>query len=396
MAEQPKPTDVVRMSATDARAAALTFVERSRNFVADAHRESVTNLIERNGSTGAAIARMALATGSDEYVSAWAKYATGREIELTDVERSALAMGRNHMTAEERAMTSGTGATGGFMVPVFIDPSMVITGAGSINPMRRIATVRQIGPAFGGWYGATAAQVTASWDGEAAEVSNDAPTISQVNIPVYTARAFVPVSFEAFQDIADLAADVVELFNDAKDNLEATAHFTGAGSTLPRGVITAVGAVTASRVSPAAGGTLAIADVFTVNDAVPARFRGSASLAFASSNVVQSRIRALAMAQNSANSVWTDMIGGTPGQLLGINRYEASAMSATLTTGQDVLICGDFSRYRIIDRVGFSIEFIPNLFSTGNGRPTGQRGWFAHWRTGGDVVDVNAFRLLRL
>ena len=49
MAEQPKPTDVVRMSATDARAAALTFVERSRNFVADAHRESVTNLIERNG-----------------------------------------------------------------------------------------------------------------------------------------------------------------------------------------------------------------------------------------------------------------------------------------------------------------------------------------------------------
>jgi len=36
------------------------------------------------------------------------------------------------------------------------------------------------------------------------------------------------------------------------------------------------------------------------------------------------------------------------------------------------------------------------VVDTTTGRPTGQRGWFATWRTGGDVLDVNAFRLLKL
>lgn len=389
--------DVRRLSNADARAAAVTFVERSKQFVRDEHRKCLTDLIERSGSAGPAIARMALTTGSDTYVSAWSKYMSGRGMTLNESERAALSFGEDHITPEERAgMTSGTGSSGGYFVPVFIDPTMIITGTGSINPMRQIATVRQIGPAFGGWYGATAAQVTAVWTAETVAAPDNTPTIAQPNIPVYMAEAFVPVSYQAFEDIADLAADVQMLFSDAKDNLEAIAFTTGNGTAKPTGVSYAVGAVTASRVAPATGGTLAMADVFTVNDAIPARFRNSPSLGWLSSNVVQSKIRQLAMAQNSANSVWTDVNGATPGTLLGISRYEGSEMSASLTTGQDVLLCGDFSRYFIIDRVGFTTEFIPNLFDTSTGRPTAQRGWMSHWRTGGNVVDANAFRQIRL
>jgi HK97 family phage major capsid protein len=391
------PSDALRMRDSDARAAAVTFIERSRSFVKDEHRENLTNLIQRNGSAGAAAARMALVTGSDAYVAAWSKYMSGRSITLTEEERTALAIGENQLSAEERAgVTSGTGSSGGYFVPVFIDPTMIITGTGSINPLRKISTVKTIGPAFGGWYGATAAQVTAAWTAEAVAAPDNTPTITQPNIPVYMGEAFVQVSYQAFEDISDLAGDVLMLFQDAKDNLEAVAHSTADGSSKPKGVSYAVGAVTASRVSPATAGVVALADVFTVNDALPARFRNSGSLAWISSNVVQSKIRQLAMAQNSANSVWTDVNGYTPGVLLGANRYEASAMSASLTTAQDVLLFGDFSRYYIVDRIGFTTEFVPNIFDTSTGRPVAQRGWMAHWRTGADVVDVNAFRQLRL
>jgi predicted phage gp36 major capsid-like protein len=47
----------------------------------------------------------------------------------------------------------------------------------------------------------------------------------------------------------------------------------------------------------------------------------------------------------------------------------------------------------IVDRVGTTLEVIPNLVGT-NRRPTGQRGALLWFRTGSDSVVDNAFRLL--
>lgn len=394
------PTDIRsigRLGDYEARSAAVTAVERSRRFAKDDHKSNLVNLIERDGRTGAAAARMTLVTGSDEYGSAWLKYMTGNHFAMSEGERSALAAGFDQYSQDEmRSMTSGTGSSGGYLVPVYIDPTMIITGAGSTNPFRQLATVKTIGPAFGGWYGATAAQVTAAWTSEGSAAPDNTPTVTQPNIPVYMAEAFVDVSFQGFEDIADLAADVQALFADAKTNLEAVAHATATGSGTPTGVSYAVGAVTASRVSPATGGTLAIGDPFLVSNALPERFAESTSLAWAGSQTVLNKIRTLAMGQNSANSVWTDAAVGMPPTLLGDRVVRAGSMSASLTTGQDVLLYGDFSRYYIVDRIGFTTEFIPNLFDTSTGRPVAKRGWLAHWRSGANVVDVNAFRQLRL
>lgn len=388
--------DVGRLTNDEARARAVTFVERSRGFTHDSHRQALVSLIEGSGSVGAAAARMTLVTGTETYARAWAKYASGNEMSMTAEERDALVKGRDAYSGEERAnMTSGTGSSGGYFVPVQIDPTMIITGAGSTNPFRKISTVKTVGPAYSGWYGVTAAQVTAAWTAEAAAAPDNTPTLTQPNIPFYMAEAFVPVSFQAFEDIADLAGDVQELFADAKANLEAVAHATSTGSGSPTGVSYAVGAVTASRVSPATGGVLALADAFSVQNALPERFVNG-TLAWAGNIKVSNTLRTLAMAQNSANSVWTDTAGGVPSLLLGNDLYRAGSMSSSLTTGQDVLIYGDFSKYVIVDRIGLSVEFIPNLFDTSTGRPTGVRGWFAHWRTGANVIDANAFRQLRL
>lgn len=394
----PTSADATRLTNTDARAAAISMIEASRSFVKDDHKSNVVNLIERGGtSVGSAVARMALTTHDPNYVSAWSKVMDGRSLELTEIERVALSRGRDVLTAEERAMTSGTGNSGGYFVPIFIDPTMIITGTGSVSYMRQISTVKQIGPAFGGWYGATAAQVTAAWTSEGSAAPDNTPTITQPNIPVYMAEAHVNVSFQAFEDISDLAGDVISLFADARNNLEATAFQTGTGSSQPTGIVTAVAQVTASRTSPTTGGTYGIDDTYLVHSALPARFRQNHdTLAWMSSVNVSDRTRKLLMAQNSANSAWTDASKGQPPTLLGDSIYEASTMSTSFTTGQDILLYGDFSRYYIIDRVGFSVEFIPNYFDTSTGRPTAQRGWLAHWRTGANTVDANAFRILRL
>lgn len=391
--------DAQSLNNTDARAKALTAVERSRGFASDAHRSNLTALIESR-KVGAVAARMALATGGETYGNAWAKAMSGQGILLSEQERVALARGFSPYVreeAEQRAgMTSGTGSTGGYLVPVYIDPTMIITGAGSTNPFRKIARIINIGPASGGWYGATGAQVTAAWTGETSAAPDNTPTLTQPNIPVYMGEAFVPVSFQAFEDIADLAGDVVALIQDAKDNLEAIAHSTADGSSKPKGVSYAVGAITASRVSPTTAGTYGLVDAFAVHSALPARFIESPSKAWVASMTIHDKSRQLAMAQNSANSVWTDIIGNVPAKFIGDRVYTSQSMSTSLTTGQDVLLFGDFSRYVIVDRLGLTTEFIPNLFDTSTGRPTASRGWLAHWRTGADVTDVNAFRQLRL
>jgi predicted phage gp36 major capsid-like protein len=50
--------------------------------------------------------------------------------------------------------------------------------------------------------------------------------------------------------------------------------------------------------------------------------------------------------------------------------------------------------FKIIDRVGMTVELVPQLFGATSGRPTGQRGLYAYWRNGSKVIDPVGFRAL--
>jgi predicted phage gp36 major capsid-like protein len=54
------------------------------------------------------------------------------------------------------------------MIPLTLDPSILITSAGSVNPLRQLARTVQI--ATDSWNGVTSAGVTAHWLPEAQEV----------------------------------------------------------------------------------------------------------------------------------------------------------------------------------------------------------------------------------
>jgi HK97 family phage major capsid protein len=371
------------------RARALDHVERSA--VPESWRQAAIRFLE-NDATGEG-ARIAAVTADPDYLTAFGKLLREPErghLDWTPDEHRAFAAVREF----ERAMSVGTSSAGGYAVPFTLDPSFILTGAGSINPLRRIARVEQTPTKS--WNGVSAAQVSASWDAEASEVSDDSPTLSQPAINLHMARVFVPASFEAIDDIPNLGEQVAMLAADAFDNLEATAFVTGSGTAQPKGVVTAVGAVTASRVNPTTGGTYGLPDVYVVQNALPARH--SARARWAASLTILNRTRRFGEGSTGSNSAfWTDLGGGVPPELLGRPIYEVSTMSASVTTGQDILLYGDFEKFVIADHVGGTrVELVQNLMGVTNNRPIASRGFFWWRRTGSDVTDADAFRTMRL
>jgi HK97 family phage major capsid protein len=285
-----------------------------------------------------------------------------------------------------------TDNAGGYLVPFQLDPTVIITSAGSLNEIRRAA--RQVVATGDVWNGVSAGETSWSWDAEASEASDDTSTFAQPAITVRKAVGFVPISIEAPQDEQNVAQEVGRLLTSGKETLEATAFATGAsGSGQPIGIVTALTGGS-SVVASATTDTFAIADVYAVQSALPARYRAQAS--WLANNSIYNRVRQFDTAGGAG--LWERIGNDRPPELLGRSAYEAEAMDGTITALADnlVLIFGDFSNYVIADRVGMTVEFIPHLFHTDNNLPSGQRGWYAYFRVGADSVADGAFRVLNV
>ena len=137
-----------------------------------------------------------------------------------------------------------------------------------------------------------------------------------------------------------------------------------------------------------------VADVYKLDEALPARFRRPGT--WAANIQVINKIRSMGEGTSgSISAFWADLEANTPPLLLSRPIVEASSMETFDATGTETILCfGDFSRYVIADRVGTTVELVPHLFDSTN-RSTGQRGFFAYKRTGGDAVTTQAFRLFQ-
>lgn len=383
----PYDMDSVRFdaSAADLRARVATGLERDGS-PAEVAEAAVATLRNVHGDKRE-LALRCLATGSDLYRSAFAKLMAGNQITWSDAERQAVARAQ-----------SLTNSAGGFAVPFTLDPTLVLTNNSAINPIRNLARVVQI--TTNSWNGVTSAGATASWDAEAAEVSDDAITLAQPSIPVYKAQAFVPFSVEIEGDWASLNSDLRMAMMDARDRLEATAHIKGTGSAQPTGIEVELDGGS-SELAPATAETFAAADVYEVARSLPPRYRMTGDMpAWVASVGTYHAIRQFDT--GGGGNFWTSLGNGTPERLLGYRAFEASEVDdsgdidAAATEQNFVLFLGDWSRYIIVDRVGMQVELVPHLFATGNNRPSGQRGLIGWWRTGAESIDDNAFRVMSI
>ena len=364
--------------ATDMVARALTAVERnSERAFTDDQREAVTAKIETSGRAAGKIAEYVLQTGSPEYAA--------------EFERFVATQGRSFGPQLERAAMSLTTANGGAMVPYILDPSIMLTNAGTTNPMRRVSRVETIIGA-NEWRGVTSAGVTAEWLAENTEAADATPTFTQPAIPTFKASAYLFGGYEVLAD-SGFAGQVQTLIMDAKDRLEGIAHATGNGTSAPMGWVT--GKVAAgSLIASATTDTFAIADVYNTEAGLADRWADAAS--WQCHRSIANKIRQFDTAGGAG--LWAQLVAGTPNQLLGSDFHPNSNLDSSITALADnyVLGYGDWkSAYVIVDRVGVEVYY-DNLVLGANQRPTGQAGFFAFWRTGGEVVNAAAISLLNV
>jgi len=312
---------------------------------------------------------------------------------MTDQERAAMT---RVASAETRAAAVSPDSAGGYAIPQLLDPAIKVLNAGSTNPIRNLARiVTGIGDT---WQGISSAGITASWDGEAAAVSDDTPTLAQPTITAYKAQAFIPYSVEIEGDWVEMAREMARLILDGKDRLESAAFATGSGSGQPYGILTRLDANTNAEVVVTTDGSFGAVDVLKVFAQLPARFRSNASwvMSLDALNEVRSFSNSTALGAQVVN-----LQSDYAFQLLGRPVYEASDFpNFTGTTGAaNICVVGDFSNFVIFDRVGSArVELVPHLFDVTNNRPTGQRGLYSFWRTGSDVMSTGTepgFRLLQ-
>ena len=370
--------------------AALRAIERHAGEVESGASERLEQLVRRD-RTGLDAGYIA-AIADEHWRTAFGKILAHGEamaaLRMTNEERAAVQ--RVGSAMELRAMAEGTGSAGGYGVPYALDPTILLSNNGAINPIRDLASIVQV--LTNEWKGVSSEGVTAEFAAEGAEAEDGTPTLAQPKITLERAHAFVPFSIEMQMDYRGLEQELAGMLTDAKALLEAEKFLSGAGhaSHEPEGVLT--GLTNTQRVQTAAEKAIAVGDVYALKEAVPARFIVDAEWA-ASETTYDALWKLVAQ----ADAAQAKIMDSRSGPLLGRPMQVWSSMSSAVTTSKaKPLVIGDWDMgFRIADRIGMSIELVPHLFGE-NGRPTGQRGVYAFWRTGSTVLIPNALRWLEV
>jgi len=337
------------------------------------------------------IARHALLTGHDEYVEAFRAY-------VNDPQGDGLRMA-------QRSLTLGT-ASGGYLLPYVLDPTIVITSDGSVNPYRAMAEIKTT--TSNAWQGVNSAGVNMGWLDEGGTASDNTPGTGQIQVFVKKAAAWVIGSFESVGD-TNFADQLPRLLADSKDILEEAAFARGTGGTgnsgQPLGVLNALG--TAQRVLAGGSGLAAftfgtagvngggLGDLMALNSALGPRFRMSPSVGWVATITNINRIRTLD--QYGGAGFWVNLGQGTPPALMEKQIRESPSLTQTPGTGTALAaasaVFGDWSKFYVVDRIGSTMLFDPLIKNAGTANmPSGNQGWFYYWRTGSGVATPNAFR----
>ena len=364
----------------DVRARAITAVSETRQpGVTDAQRAAAVERIE----TVPGAAHHALLHGSPAYRSAFKEWgrAQGQNVMWTPEEQDAV-----------RAALSLTGANGGFTLPTLLDPTLIQTGSVVKSPLRQISTVETISQNV--WHGVTVGNVTAYWTAEAANFTEGNPGFASPLVTASKVTAYLPGSYELFED-STLLSRLPGLAGEAIALLEDTAFISGTGSDQPHGVVHAISATVASTVTATTRGQFNAAssgDVYAVLNAVASRYEDN--LTWVANKAYFNTINQMSPS-GGGSLFWGDLREGVNRPLLGDPIVKSSVMSASTASGTIGMILGDFSRYLIVDRIGTQVEFVQNVFSS-TSLPMGQRALVIHKRVGAEVLDINAFRFLKL
>jgi HK97 family phage major capsid protein len=380
--------DVRRLTPTETRENALRRLDdrSTTGHMTALQKDEVERQIRRDPD----IARRILVTETDAYRSAWMKVVTQPDANylLDEDERDAL-----RRYNEYRAMAEVTTTAGGFGIPVFIDPSIILTAQESDNPFLTLA--RQVTVNTNQWKGVSSAGVTWAFQTEAAATTDNSPVLAQPSVVVHMARGLIPYSIEVGQDYPSFAEEMAALLAAGYDELLVDKFTRGSGTTEPRGILTALSANTNVRVRiQTSGTTFGANDPYAVWQALPQKYRRRASWLMGVD--VNNKIRQIGTA-NVFHAFTENLKAEWLALLFNKGVFESPYMPDTTTStaaANGYAVVGDFQNYVIARRGGMSVEQVPHIFDVTSNMPTGQRAWFAYARIGGNSVNDLGFRLL--
>lgn len=347
--------------------------------------------VEALVNRGETAQRWAAVAGDPHYATAFAKMLMSERGHLEWTAEEHRAFQRSQIV--QRAMAVGAPGTGGLLVPVHLDPAIILTSDGSVSALRQISrVVRTTGNE---WNGVASEGATAEWIPEAQEVADGSPLLTQPNIPVHKYDVMVPFSVEAEGDAANLLSELQRVMADAVSGLHDEAYTLGSGNDEPTGIITALAAAAPSVVVPGGGSeALDAVDPYLLQNALGARYQSRAAFMAALPT-----LNALAQFETTNGALKFPGLQANPPRLLNRPVYENSLMDSAVNAGSTesnhLAVYGAFDNFVIVDRVGATVELVPHLFGA-NRRPTLQRGLILWGRTGSDVVNPNGFRLLNV
>lgn len=376
-------------TAHEVRSRALTAVEQWD--ADDTLKQGATRTIERLHDVEGApsdvkgVSGHILRFSNPLYVAAFRKHAADPEGFLAD-----LTPDENRVWREAREYQRAVLQTSGAVLPSPLDPTIVLTNDGVDDPMRQVARVDTTVSKTKRYI--TSAGATFSFDAEAAEVSDDTHTETEVEITTHKAQGFLQATIETWMDQPGFSEEVARIIADGKARLEGDKFITGTGTNEPFGIEVEL-AGTSSEVN-AAGEALVADDVYGLLEALPPRFRQNARW--------QLELSTLNFIHRLFNPSGTEppLVDGN--QLIrrpyvlnsSIDPY--SSVDAAATANNRVLFVGDWRHYIILDRVGLSVHFVApgHLLNTANNLPDGRVGWYAYWRVGAESIADGAFRML--
>lgn len=283
---------------------------------------------------------------------------------------------------ELKTLTVSSDPQGGYLAPAEMSTEFV-RNLVQFSPIRAYASVRSTGsPSV--IYPARTSVTAAKWKGETQPQEASEPTFGQAEIPVCELTTFVDISNQLLADSAGSAEQEVRLAL-AEDfgAKEASALLIGDGVNKPRGLFvdTAVPVVNA-----AAAAAITFDDMINLYYDLPATYRANGTWGMNSKTLAAAR----KLKDGQGGYLWQPSAQiGQPETILGrpvVELLEAEDIGASKAP----LIFGDFTGYRIVDRVSMSILVNPYIRAT-----DGVTRFHATRRVGGGVLQPAKFRKLR-
>lgn len=283
-----------------------------------------------------------------------------------------------------KALTVSSDPQAGYLAPAEVSTEF-IRDLVEFSPIRHYASVRTTGsPSVK--YPRRTGITNAQWEDELEESEESSVSFGMLEVPVRKITTFVDISNELLADSAGAAeAEVRQALAEDFGQKEAVAFVNGNGVKQPEGVMSNTGI--AFTVNGHAT-NLSADKLIDLMYALPATYRNAAGAAWAMNGTTLAAVRKLKDGQN--NYLWQPSYqAGQPETILGKPVIEMVDMP-DIGDGKFPIIFGDFSAYRIVDRLALSTLSDPYTQAR-----RGVTRIHATRRTGGRVLQAARFRKLK-